>query len=68
MENRAMIRVVGDILEAYAVELDISQEEFDALDEQEQKDAIAEQLGGGGWGAKRDVRIDFTEALDEEGL
>jgi hypothetical protein len=58
-----MIRVVGDILEAYSVELDMTEEDFDALDEQAQKNAIVRVLGGGGWGAERDILIDYAEEI-----
>jgi hypothetical protein len=59
-----MIRVVGDILTAFSIELDISEEAFNALDEGEQRNMIARELGGGGWGAKRDLRIDFVEETE----
>jgi hypothetical protein len=59
-----MIIVLGDVLEAFSVELDMTADEFGALDEQTQKDLVVEVLGGGGWGAERDIRIDDLEELE----
>jgi hypothetical protein len=55
------IRVVGDILEGFSVELDISLTEFSALPYDEQEARVAEELGIRRFGAERGLRIDEIE-------
>jgi NAD(P)H-dependent FMN reductase len=65
----AAVRVIGDILEAFVVDIPgISEAAFDALSEDEQKGMVAAALkregrGLHGLGAERDLRIDSTETL-----
>jgi hypothetical protein len=53
-----MIRVIGDVLKAFSVELDMSTEEWDDLSEDQKKEKIADQLGLRRFGREEDVRID----------
>jgi len=57
------VRIIGDILEAFVVDLEgFTPETFAALSEDVQKQHIARAIGGlSGLGAERDLRIDSIE-------
>ena len=58
-----MIRITGDIRTAFAVDLPMSESQFDALTEDEQKAAIAEDLRLRGLGADKDIDIQTVEEV-----